>query len=213
MSRRGRARARGRSSPSTRPSGIVVTTDGRDLRRSRARSYVPSRRSRVVRELQRDRQALSGAGANSRRPGRAKRRASHVAARIWKSSLGCAGDVPSNCLTAGLGDDIAGWHPARGAVRVPCVASWACAPSQLAGCSWARTPICKASGIMQAIAGAVQDISRVRDAFGVMDAISEREEVASAGVTAIDMGTGRDHRRNEFAAFALLRHHKRAVRL
>ncbi len=46
------------------------------------------------------------------------------------------------------------------------------------------------SGILGAIAEAVQDMSRVRDAFGIMDAIAEREEVDSAGVTGVEMGSG-----------------------
>ncbi|HIQ86091.1 MAG TPA: stage IV sporulation protein A [Candidatus Scatomorpha gallistercoris] len=47
------------------------------------------------------------------------------------------------------------------------------------------------SGILSGIAEAVQDMSRVRDAFGIMDTIAGREEVSGAGVTAVDMGTGR----------------------
>ena len=46
------------------------------------------------------------------------------------------------------------------------------------------------SGVMQEIAEAVQDMNRVRDAFGIMERIADREEVASAGVTGIEMGTG-----------------------
>ena len=46
------------------------------------------------------------------------------------------------------------------------------------------------SGILGAIAESVQNMSRVRDAFGIMGALGEREEVDSAGVTAIEMGTG-----------------------
>lgn len=46
------------------------------------------------------------------------------------------------------------------------------------------------NGILGAIAEAVQGMNRVRDAFGIMDGISEREDVSSAGVTAVDMGTG-----------------------
>ncbi len=46
------------------------------------------------------------------------------------------------------------------------------------------------SGILGAIADAVQNMSRVRDAFGIMEAIAGREEVNSAGVTGVDMGTG-----------------------
>ena len=46
------------------------------------------------------------------------------------------------------------------------------------------------SGILGAIAEAVQDMSRVRDAFGIMDAIADREEVDSAGVTGVEMSTG-----------------------
>ncbi len=47
------------------------------------------------------------------------------------------------------------------------------------------------SGILGAIAEAVQDMSRVRDAFGVMAAIAGREEVAEAAVRGVEMGTGR----------------------
>ena len=47
------------------------------------------------------------------------------------------------------------------------------------------------SGILGAIAEAVQDMSRVRDAFGVMEAIAGREEVAEAAVRSVEMGTGR----------------------
>ena len=46
------------------------------------------------------------------------------------------------------------------------------------------------SGVLGAIAEAVRDMNRVRDAFGVMDAVAGREEVASAGVTGVEMGTG-----------------------
>lgn len=46
------------------------------------------------------------------------------------------------------------------------------------------------SGVMEAIADAVQDMNRVRDAFGIMERIADREEVASAGVTGIEMGSG-----------------------
>ena len=34
-------------------------------------------------------------------------------------------------------------------------------------------------------------MSRVRDAFGIMDALGEREDVSEAGVRAVDMGTGK----------------------
>ena len=52
-----------------------------------------------------------------------------------------------------------------------------------------ESPLC--AGIFAAIGEAAGDMRRVRDAFGIMDCVAGREEVASAGVTAVDMGTGR----------------------
>ena len=45
-------------------------------------------------------------------------------------------------------------------------------------------------GMLSGIAEAVQGMSRVRDAFSIMDALGGREDVSDAGVTAVDMGTG-----------------------
>ena len=47
------------------------------------------------------------------------------------------------------------------------------------------------AGILEGIAEAVQGMSRVRDAFGIMDALGEREDVSEAGVRSVDMGTGK----------------------
>ena len=44
--------------------------------------------------------------------------------------------------------------------------------------------------MLSGIAEAVQGMSRVRDAFSIMDALGGREDVSDAGVTAVDMGTG-----------------------
>ncbi len=46
------------------------------------------------------------------------------------------------------------------------------------------------SGILGAITAAVQDMSRVRDAYGIMEDIGAREEVESASVAGVEMGTG-----------------------
>ena len=47
------------------------------------------------------------------------------------------------------------------------------------------------AGIFEGIAEAVQHMSRVRDAFGIMDALGEREDVSAAGVKKVDMGSGK----------------------
>ena len=47
------------------------------------------------------------------------------------------------------------------------------------------------AGIFEGIAEAVQNMSRVRDAFGIMDALGSREDVSAAGVKKVDMGTGK----------------------
>lgn len=44
--------------------------------------------------------------------------------------------------------------------------------------------------MLSGIAEAVHGMSRVRDAFSIMDALGGREDVSDAGVTAVDMGTG-----------------------
>ena len=46
------------------------------------------------------------------------------------------------------------------------------------------------AGLLEGLGAAVQDMCRVRDAFGIMDAVSGREEVESAGVTGVEMSTG-----------------------
>lgn len=44
--------------------------------------------------------------------------------------------------------------------------------------------------LFDSISEAVSDMSRVRDAFGIMRSLGERENVSSAGVERLDMGTG-----------------------
>ena len=61
------------------------------------------------------------------------------------------------------------------------------------------------SGVLGAIAEAVRDMNRVRDAFGVMDAVAGREEVASAGVTGVEMGTARSRRASSCRGRSIIR--------